>query len=111
VFAFYFTVTPLTPWELWLVRKGEEERRRVEEARERKVGIFFTVVRLYFWCKQLLETKERKEAARAKLQLQVKAQEAFQEWKQRKDEAIRRRKQAEREEMKQRRIASTEVCH
>jgi len=64
---------------------------------------------LKFWYKQLLETKERKEAARAKLQLQVKAQEAFQVWKQRKHETERRKKQTEREEMEQRRLASIEV--
>jgi len=61
------------------------------------------------WHKQLIEAKERKEAARAKLQLQLKAQEAFLEWKQSKDEAERRKKQMEREEMKQRRIVSTKV--
>ena len=65
---------------------------------------------LKFWCKQLLETKERKEAASTKLQLQMKAQDAFQVWKKRKDETDRRKKQIEREEMKQRQLASTEVC-
>jgi len=33
----------LTPWELWLVRKAEEERRRVKEARKKKVGTLLPV--------------------------------------------------------------------
>ena len=33
--------TTLTPWELWLVRKTENERRRIEKERQEKVGLLF----------------------------------------------------------------------
>ena len=31
------TVATLTPWELWLVRKTEDERKRIEKDQEEKV--------------------------------------------------------------------------
>ena len=30
--------TTLSPWELWLLRKTEDERRRFEKERQEKVG-------------------------------------------------------------------------
>ena len=58
---------------------------------------------------QLAEDKQSKEAARAKCSLQVKAQQAYQEWKQKKLETERERRYKERKEMQQRRQAENEV--
>lgn len=30
----------LTPWELWLVRKTEDERKKIEKEQQEKVGLF-----------------------------------------------------------------------
>ena len=38
-FLYLVTVaTTLSPWELWLLRKTEDERRRIEKERQEKVG-------------------------------------------------------------------------
>ena len=57
----------------------------------------------------MVEERQRREAAKAKRLLQVKAQQAFQEWEQKKLEAERRKKVKERKEMEQRREAESEV--
>lgn len=57
----------------------------------------------------MVEEKQRKDAAKAKHLLQVKAQQAFQEWKEKKLEAARSKKCKERKEMQQRMEAETEV--
>ena len=40
-YACITVATTLTSWELWLVRKTEDERRRIEKEREEKVGLLF----------------------------------------------------------------------
>ena len=58
---------------------------------------------------QLVEETQSREAAKTKCLLQVKAQQAFQEWKQKKSEAEREKKHKERREMQQRREAESKV--
>ena len=58
---------------------------------------------------QLVEEKLSREAAKTKRLLKVKAQQAFQEWKQKKSEAEREKKCKEEMEMQQRREADKEV--
>ena len=41
--------TTLTPWELWLVRKTEDERRRIEKERQEKVG-FVILIKVIEYC-------------------------------------------------------------
>lgn len=107
----YTTVTAtLTPWELWLVKKTEDERRKIEKERQEKVGLLFCILNYHraIW-DQLVEEKQRRENAKTKQLLQAKAQHAFQEWKQRKLEAERKKKCKERREMEQRREAESKV--
>ena len=58
---------------------------------------------------QLVEEEQSREAAKAKHLLQVKAQQAFQEWKQKKSESEREKKCKEEKEIQQRREAKREV--
>ena len=37
-YATFVVATTLTPWELWLVRKTEDERKRIEQERQEKVA-------------------------------------------------------------------------